>query len=99
MPKALAYPLLGFQILANPQQPTMSAIAFQTEAGVRFCSLLLETFSMSLQRHSNGMLRRCPAKRSELNCVFQVSQFLSLGERKTIQMKSLLRTVRNSHAG
>jgi hypothetical protein len=31
--EALAFPLLGFQVLQNPDQPTIAVIAFQTEAG------------------------------------------------------------------
>jgi hypothetical protein len=31
--QALAYPLLGYHILKNPEQPTIAAIAVQTEAG------------------------------------------------------------------
>jgi hypothetical protein len=59
--QALAYPLLGYQIVRNPEQPTIVAIAFDTEAGDhRFLPLhaILKNLPKDFQRQAAEMPRK-----------------------------------------
>jgi hypothetical protein len=59
--QALAYPLLGYQILKNPEQPTIVTIAFDTEAGPSLFAAtreILEELGEAFQRHASQMPRK-----------------------------------------
>jgi hypothetical protein len=59
--QALGYPLLGYQILKNPEQPTIVAIAFDTEAGPSVFAAtreILEELAEGFQRHASQMPRK-----------------------------------------
>jgi hypothetical protein len=59
--QALAYPLLGYHILKNPEQPTVVAIDFETEAGPSLFAAtreILEELAEAFQRHASNMPRR-----------------------------------------
>ena len=59
--QALAYPLLGYQILKNPEQPTIVAIVFDTEAGPSLFAAtreILEELAEGFQRQASNMPRR-----------------------------------------
>ena len=55
------YPLLGYQILKNPEQPTIVAIVFDTEAGPSLFAAtreILEELAEGVQRQASNMPRR-----------------------------------------
>jgi hypothetical protein len=57
----MAYPLLGFQLLENPEQPTICAIAFRTEAGPQLFAAtreILEELAEAFQRQASKMPRK-----------------------------------------
>jgi hypothetical protein len=59
--QALAYSLLGYQILKNPEQPTIVAIAFDTEVGPSLFAVtrdILEELAEAFQRQASNMPRR-----------------------------------------
>ena len=59
--QALAYPLLSYQILKNPEQPTIVAIAFDTEAGPSLFAAtreILEELAEGFQRQASTMARK-----------------------------------------
>ena len=59
--QALAYPLLGYHILKNNDQPTLAVIAFQTEAGPSLYAAtrdILEELAEAFQRHAANMPRK-----------------------------------------
>jgi hypothetical protein len=56
--QALAYPLLGYQILKNPEQPTIVAIA-PTQRRDHRCSPPHARFLKNLGKRSNDTLHKC----------------------------------------
>ena len=53
-----AHPLLGFQLLENPDQPTLAMIAFETEAGPSLFTVtkeILEELSDAFRRLAEKM--------------------------------------------
>jgi hypothetical protein len=59
--QALAYPLLRYQILKNPEQPTIAAIAFETEVGPSLFAAtreILEELAEAFQRQASKMPRK-----------------------------------------
>jgi hypothetical protein len=59
--QALAYPLLAYQLLAHPEQPTIAVIAFQTEAGPSLFAAtkeILDELAEAFERHSKRMPRK-----------------------------------------
>ena len=53
-----AHPLLGFQLLENPDQPTLGMIAFETEAGPSLFTVtkeILEELSDAFRRLAEKM--------------------------------------------
>jgi hypothetical protein len=59
--QGLAYPLLGYQILKNPEQPTIVAIAFDKEAGPSLFAAtrdILEELAEAFHRQASNMPRR-----------------------------------------
>jgi hypothetical protein len=59
--QGLAYPLLGYHILKNPEQPTIVAIAFETEAGPSLFAAtreILEEVAEAFQRQASNMPRK-----------------------------------------
>ena len=59
--EALAYPLLGYRFLENPQQPTLAVIAFETEAGPQLFAVtreILEELSEVFLRRASEMPRK-----------------------------------------
>ena len=62
--EGIAYPLLGYDILANPAQPTLAVIAFQTATGTHLFAAyreILEQLAEAFRRHASQM----PRKRDE----------------------------------
>lgn len=58
---ANAYTLLGYHLLANPQQPTTTAIAFETVDGPFLFAAtreMLEELGEAFQRHAERMPRK-----------------------------------------
>jgi hypothetical protein len=56
--QGLAYPLLGYQIIKNPEQPTIVIIAFDTEAGPSLFAAtrdILEELAEGFQRQASKM--------------------------------------------
>jgi hypothetical protein len=59
--QALAYPLLGYHILKNPEQSNIVAIAFDTEAGPSVFAAtreILEELAEAFRRHASQMPRK-----------------------------------------
>lgn len=55
------YPLLGYDILEIPDQPTILVIAFQTEAGPQLFAMtreILEQLSDAFRRRASEMPRK-----------------------------------------
>jgi hypothetical protein len=77
--QALAYPLLGYHILKNPEQSNIVAIAFDTEAD-RQCSPLHARSLKSLQKRFGDTLHKCRGRKIRTECVsfsLQSSRVLS----------------------
>jgi hypothetical protein len=58
---ATAYPLLGYHVLENPQQPTIAAIAFHTEGGDQHFAAtreILEDLATAFLKHAAKIPRK-----------------------------------------
>jgi hypothetical protein len=58
--KLAHYPLLGYQFLENPEQPTIAIIAFETQAGPSLFAAtreMLEELADAFQRRASNMPR------------------------------------------
>ena len=59
--EAKAYPLLGYHLIGNPQQPTIVAIAFDTADGPFLFAAtreILEELAEAFQRQASKMPRK-----------------------------------------
>jgi hypothetical protein len=59
--EAFAYPLLEYQMLANPEHPTIAVIGFRTEAGPSLFAAtreMLEELGEVFKRHASKMPRK-----------------------------------------
>ena len=56
--EALAYPLSGYRILNNPEQPTLAVIALETDGGPSLFAVtreILEQLGEAFLRHAESM--------------------------------------------
>ncbi len=61
MTQATAYPLLRYQVIENPEQPTIALIAFYTQAGPHLFAAtreILEELAEAFQRRASQMPRK-----------------------------------------